>query len=136
MEVLYSSFERTIGYNCKDDITPFYLLEPIYFVVSYGKTRLPIQRIDETFKSDGCTIPKIFRWLFGCAHTNKYLPASIIHDWLLTHPETINYNRNLSSRIFRCVLRNEGVNPLKANIMYYAVDFWQWLENFKTQKWR
>ena len=86
--------------------------------------------------SDGCTIPKVFRWLIGCPHTGKYLPASIIHDYILEHPQTVNYNRRFASRIFKTALLNEGVSPLKAQIMYLAVDIWQAVKNIKTKKWR
>ena len=93
-------------------------------------------KLDKGFTSDGCTIPRFLWNIFGCPHTPKYLPASIIHDWILEYPETVNYNRELASRIFKAVLLNEGVSPLKAQIMYMAVNFWQWLKNFRMRKWR
>ena len=37
---------------------------------------------------------------------------------------------------YHFLFNGEGVSPLKAQIMYIAVDFWQWLKNFRTRKWR
>lgn len=134
MQVFYTDFSHAIGFNYKSD-KPFYLEDHIFFIVEYANKRLR-ERIQRGFRSDGCTIPYVFRWLIGCPHTGAYLPASIIHDWILEHPETVHYNRQFASRIFKTALLNEGVSPLKAQIMYMAVDFWQWLKNFRTRKWR
>ena len=93
-------------------------------------------KLDKGFTSDGCTIPRFLWNIFGCPHTPEYLPASLIHDYVLNHPETVNYNRNLSSRIFKQVLLNEGINKIKAEIMYLAVDIWQAVKNVVIRKWR
>ena len=135
MQVNYTSFEKAVGYNCKNPEKSFYLTDPVFVIVSYANKKIWL-KIPRNFRSDGCTIPKGFRWLMGCSHTGKYLPASIIHDYILEHPQIVHYNRKLASRIFRTVLLNEGVSPLKAQIMYLAVDIWQWLKNFKIRKWR
>ena len=74
--------------------------------------------------------------MLGCPHTPEYLPARLIHDYVLNNPETVIHNRNLSSRIFKQVLLNEGVNKVKAEIMYLTVDIVQWVKNFKTGKWK
>lgn len=37
---------------------------------------------------------------------------------------------------YHFLFNGDGVSPLKAEIMYMAVDFWQWLKNFRTRKWR
>ena len=79
------------------------------------------------FQSDGCTIPKIFRFILGCNHTGKYVAASLIHDFLLEHDEIIP-NRKLVSQAFKAALLKEGVNPIKANLMYFAVELWQILK--------
>lgn len=135
MQVTYTSFKKAVGYNCKNLEKPFYLLESIYVIVTYANKKLYL-KIQEGFLSDGCTIPKGFRWLMGCPHTGKYLPASIIHDYILEHPQIVNYKRKLASRIFKIALLNEGVKPFKAQVMYLAVDLWQAVKNIKTKKWR
>lgn len=136
MRVNYTSFDKAIGYNYKNRKKPFYLLYAIFVIVRYGSQKICFKLADPNFLSDGCTIPYIFRWLIGCKHTPEYLPASIIHDWILEYPETVNYNRELASRIFKAVLLNEGVSPLKAQIMYLAVDIWQAVKNVVIRKWR
>lgn len=136
MQVFYTSFDKAIGYNCKNKNKPFYLIQPVYVIVSYANKNLYLRLDESDFISDGCSIPIGFRWLFGCPHTGKYLPASIIHDWILEHPESVNYNRQFASRIFKQALLNEGVKPLKAQIMYLAVDIWQTVKNVFTRKWR
>ena len=134
MQVFYTDFSHAVGFNYKS-AAPFYIEENIYFIVEYGNKRLR-ECIKRGFKSDGCTIPYVFRWLMGCPHTGKYLPASLIHDWILEHPEIVRHNRRFASRIFEQALLNEGVSPLKAQIMYLAVEFAQWWNNFKTKRWR
>ena len=99
MQVFYTDFSHKIGYNCKSE-KPFYLEDHIFFIVEYANKRIR-ERIQRGFKSDGCTIPYVFRWIMGCPHTGAYLPASIIHDWILEHPETVHYNRQFASRIFK-----------------------------------
>ena len=136
MQVNYTSFDRAVSYNCKNKKKPFYLLYAVYVIVSYANKKIYLKLDDANFKSDGCTLWKIFWLILGCPHSPEYLPASLIHDWILEHPETVNYNRRLASRIFKTVLLNEGVSPLKAQIMYLAVDIWQALKNVFIRKWR
>ena len=135
MQIFYTDLSHLVGYNYKKLEKPFYLMDPVFLIVEYGNKRIRA-KIDRGFISDGCTIPKVFRCLFGCPHTGVYLPASIIHDYILEHPEIVHYNRKLASRIFKTALLNEGVSPLKAQIMYLAVDLWQRLVNLRTHKWR
>lgn len=136
MQVNYTKFDKAIGYNYKNPEKPFYLILPIFVIVSYANKKLYLRLDDANFTSDGCTLWKIFWLILGCPHSPEYLPASIIHDWILEHPETVHYNRELASRIFKAVLLNEGVSPLKAQIMYIAVDTWQALKNIFIRKWR
>lgn len=136
MDVNFTSFDKNIGFNCNNRNRPFYLLNSIIVIVSYADTKRKYLRIQESFTSDGCTLWKIFWLIFGCPHKPEYLPASIIHDWILEHPETVNYNRKFSSQIFKTVLLKTGVNPVKAQIMYLAVEFWQSLTNIWRKKWK
>lgn len=136
MQVFYTRFDKVIGYNYKNENNPFYLIHPIYVIVRYANKKLYLKLDESDFISDGCSIPKGFRWLFGCPHTGKYLPASIIHDWILEHPENVHYHRALANQIFKTVLLNEGVSPLKAQFMYLAVDIWQAVKNVFVRKWR
>lgn len=137
MDVNFTSFNKAIGYNCSNREKPFYLLEQIIVIVTYANNKRKYFKLDDrNFTSDGCTLWKIFWLILGCPHKPEYLPASIIHDWILENPGIVNHNRKFSSRIFMAVLLKTGVNPIKAQIMYLAVEFWQWLTNLWRKKWK
>lgn len=136
MEVNYTSFDKAIGYNCNNTKKPFYLLEPIIVIVSYAKSKRKYLKLETGFISDGCTLWKIFWLILGCPHCPEFVPASIIHDWILENPHVVNYNRKFSSRIFKTVLLTTGVNPIKAQIMYLAVEFWQSFTNLWRKRWK
>ena len=136
MDVNFTSFDKVIGYNYNNRQKPFYLLSPVIVIVSYAVTKRKYLKIQADFTSDGCTLWRIFWLILGCPHKPEFLPASIIHDWILEHPEIVNYNRKFSSQIFKTVLLKTGVNPVKAQIMYLAVEFWQSLTNIWRNKWK
>ncbi|MCD7779986.1 MAG: DUF1353 domain-containing protein [Candidatus Gastranaerophilales bacterium] len=69
---------------------------------------------------DGATIP------FKIGKGNmKLLIPSLFHDLMCEDKSLINYNRNLSSLIFRELLTECGINKIKAQVMYLAVDNFQ-----------
>lgn len=136
MEVFYTDLSKAVGFNYKNKKKPFYLLNPIFFIVQYAKNKRIRAKIDQGFESDGTTVPHLFMWLIGCRHTPEYLNASIIHDWIINHPEIVNYNRKFSSKIFKTVLLQDGVPRWKAHLMYLGVEFGQWYRNFTTKRWR
>lgn len=88
MDVNFTSFDKSIGYNCNNRKKPFYLLVSIIVIVSYAETKRKYLKLKEFFTSDGCTLWKIFWLILGCPHKPEYLPASIIHDWIIEQPET------------------------------------------------
>ena len=135
IEVNYTDFAPVIGYNYRNKEKPYYLMQHIIVIVRDAAQTYYI-KLDKGFTSDGCTIPRFLWNMLGCPHTPEYLPASLIHDYVLNNPETVIHNRNLSSRVFKQVLLNEGVNKVKAEIMYLTVDIVQWVKNFKTGKWK
>lgn len=135
IEVNYTDFAQVVGYNYRNREKPYYLIQHIIVIVRVD-TQTYYIKLDKGFTSDGCTIPRFLWNMFGCPHTPKYLPASIIHDWILAHPEKVFHNRKFASRIFEQALLNEGVSPLNAHVMYLAVEFAQWWNNFKTKRWR
>lgn len=72
------------------------------------------------FKFDGATIP------FGIGKGNMKLPIPAMwHDIMCKHKEKINYNRYLSSLVFKELLLQCGVNRAIANFMFFCVDNWQ-----------
>lgn len=123
IKLTYSDFRESIGYNYKEP-KPFYAIKNIYVnIISKGFNRHFV--IKRGFKSDGCTIPRAFRWFLGCSHKGEYLPASIIHDYILTNKAIVRNCRILSSRIFKQALLQEGASSIKAQIMYLGVEIWQ-----------
>lgn len=134
--VNYTDFAPAVGFNYRNKKKPYYLMRHVIVIVRTGFGYPYYLKINKDFVSDGCTIPRLLWTVLGCPHNQEYLPASLIHDWLLCHPQEINRDRNLSSRIFRQVLLNEGVERWKAQLMYLAVELCQWVRNFKTGKWR
>ena len=112
-ELLYQYKKQKCFYNLKSNVVK---------VKVEGFARSFV--LPNGFQSDGCTIPKIFRFILGCNHKGEYLPASLIHDFLIEHDEIIP-KRKLVSQTFKTALLKEGVNPIKADLMYFAVELWQ-----------
>ena len=133
MEINYI-LDKEIGYNYLNKSKPFRILRGAPIRVCIGKRKLYFM-IPAGFSSDGCSIPKLARFFLGCPHTPEYVPASIIHDYILEHPEIVRYDRREASEIFFNALLKEGVNPPRAVIMFLAVDLWQAVKNLWTEKW-
>ena len=69
---------------------------------------------------DGATIP------FGIGKGNmKLLIPALFHDIMCENKKCINYERKLSSQIFKELLLMCGISKIKANIMYHCVDNYQ-----------
>lgn len=135
MFILHTDISKILGYDYKNESKPFYLQKSVKFAVSY-KGEIKRHEIEQGFTSDGCTIPKIFWVLIGCPHTPKYIPASLIHDWILDNPEAVDYDRKYADLVFKTELLNCGVKPSKAQRMYLAVELWQSVSNLWRHKWR
>lgn len=134
MNIYYADFNKCIGYNCYNKSKPFYLLSDVIVIIEENKKKIYL-KLPKGFQSDGCTIWKPFRLILGCQHTPEYVIGSIIHDYIINNPKTVKYKRNLSSRILLNCWIKEGVNPVKAYIMYLCVDFYQWARNFFVTRW-
>ena len=130
---VYYKFERDIGFNYKNS-KPFYLLKRVFVKIEREK-HVQWLEIPQGFNSDGCSVPKLFRFLFGCPHTPEYVPASIIHDYLVENPHLVDYDRRRASLIFFHALINEGVCPVKAALMFLGVEIWQAISNLWTERW-
>ena len=133
MEIGYN-FDHEIEYNCKDRKKPFRIIRGVVVSYKQGVKAHPFM-IPKGFTSDGCSIPKGVRFLLGCPHTPEYVPASIIHDYLVENPELVDYDRERASLIFFHALINEGVHPVKAALMFLGVDVWQAISNIWTVRW-
>lgn len=132
---VYYNFEHSIEFNSKEKNKPFVLSRTVYIKIEKKGKRVQWLTIPRGFKSDGCSIPKIFRWLLGCQHTPQFVPASIIHDYLIENSDLVSYDRKRASLIFFHSLINEGVSPVKAALMFIGVELWQAVKNLWEDKW-
>lgn len=81
--------------------------------------------IEKGYIWDGATIPRIFWRLTGSKTDPEFQIPSMIHDKLCENKNFINYDRILSSKVFKGLLIGSGVNKFKADMMYIAVDNFQ-----------
>lgn len=133
MKIFYTDFSKSLGYNYKNK-KPLFITKSVFVIIELDCKKIIYLKIPEGFESDGCTLKfKILWLLFGCPHTGKYIPASIIHDYILDNPELVCYNVNISSLIFKQALLNEKVNLFTSNLMYLAVLIYQTLKKIFTK---
>ncbi len=87
---------------------------------------------------NGADIPRLFWRIIGSRCDNDFLIASMLHDYLLEfkyymleevlkHQMSVKEYRRLTSLIFRHVIKEQGTNVVKANIMSWCVDVFQML---------
>lgn len=85
---------------------------------------------------NGADIPRFLWRLVGSRTDNDFLVASMIHDYLLEFKVYIMKEvlkgsitkreyRRLTSLIFRELIKKQGTNTIKANIMSWCVDVFQ-----------
>ena len=85
---------------------------------------------------NGADIPRFFWRIIGSRTDNDFLIASLLHDYLLEFKfymmkevlkNTMKKSeyRRLTSLIFRHVIKLQGTNVIKANIMSWCVDVFQ-----------
>lgn len=90
---------------------------------------------------NGADIPRFLWRLIGARTDNDYLIASMLHDYLLEFKTyimeeilknelSVKEYRRLTSLAFRYIIKEQGTNVIKANIMAYCVDVFQ-MFNFK-----
>lgn len=93
---------------------------------------------------NGADIPRVFWRIIGSRTDNDFLIASMIHDYLLEfkiyimndvlkNQLTVKEYRRLTSLIFRHIIKKQGTNTIKANIMAWCVDMFQILNK---RSWR
>lgn len=85
---------------------------------------------------NGADIPRFFWRIIGSRTDNDFLIASMLHDYLLEFKSYIvnevlkgeikpKEYRRLTSLIFRYVIKEQGTNTIKANVMSWCVDVFQ-----------
>lgn len=93
---------------------------------------------------NGADIPRFFWRIVGSRTDNDFLIASMLHDYLLEFKSYIlnevlkkeikqREYRRLTSLIFRHVIKEQGTNTIKANVMSWCVDVFQM---FNWRAWR
>lgn len=135
MQVRYTNPENLIGFNPHEFVKPFFLTNRLIVNIVELSFNLWVV-VPLGFKSDGCSIPWIFRLILGCKHNPKYVVASIIHDYIVENPQVVDYNRKLSSQIFYNVLLKEKVNKYLAYVLYLGVEIGQIYNTIFKGKWR
>ena len=81
--------------------------------------------IPKGYSWDGATIPFGFRWIIGGKGNPQFLIPSCVHDKMCENKWLIDYNRELSSLIFKELLLACGCNKIKAQVMFLAVNGFQ-----------
>ena len=150
----YEDDELAIGFNsmphvCVRYITPSMTETESNSIKKYPficKTELKVKLFDHEKEEvysftipkgycwNGSDIPRIFWRIIGSKSEPQYLIASCLHDYMLENKEVIDYDRKLTSKVFKGCLRTAGVSSFKAQIMYLAVDTFQSTVCRKTWK--
>lgn len=138
---IYSSYEPVIQVRafCADDTKevkqekrkkPYLLKNELEFLI-HDRNKIFTLLFKKNYAWDGASIPFLFRPVIGKKGSLEFLLPSMAHDKMCEEKHLINYDRKLSSLVFRALLISMGVNKLKANIMYHAVDNFQKLKSWK-----
>ena len=81
--------------------------------------------IEEGYPFDGASIPRFFWRLIGSNTDNTFLIPAMIHDKLCENHSWINYDKQLSTEVFNCMLEANRVNKFKRWMMKHSVNFYQ-----------
>ena len=76
-------------------------------------------RVPKSFVTDYASIPRIFRAIV--LPYGKHSGASVVHDYLYSKSCELNIERKKADKIFLEILKEEGVDPILARLMYIAV---------------
>ena len=76
-------------------------------------------RVPKGFVTDYASIPRIFRAIV--LPYGKHSGASVVHDYLYSKGCDLDIKRKKADKIFFEILKEEGVNPILARLMYIAV---------------
>mgnify|MGYP000969372266 CR=1 FL=1 len=76
-------------------------------------------KVPRGFITDYASIPRIFRPIV--LPYGKHSGASVVHDWLYSSNCNLDISREKADKIFLEILKEEGVNPILARLMYIAV---------------
>ena len=122
---------------------PFELFDSLLVKVSTTQRNFEFT-IFNGYTWNGADIPRFFWRIIGSRTDNDFLVASMLHDYLLEFKSymineildnklTKKEYRRLTSLIFRHVIKEQGTNTIKANVMSWCVDVFQM---FNWRAWR
>lgn len=74
---------------------------------------------------DGASVPRFFWRIIGANTDNKFLVASMIHDYMCENHDCINYDRAFSTAVFNELLKVSEVGNIKRFLMKNSVDIFQ-----------
>lgn len=114
---------------------PFKLHNDVIVIVKTTKREFSFH-IPAKFIWNGADIPKFFWRIIGSSTDNAFLLGSMAHDFMLEQKKYVYCDvlnacismkeyRRLTSLIFRQIIKNSGVNTVKANVMAWCVDVFQ-----------
>ena len=137
---IYSSSEPVIQVRafCADDTKevkkekrkkPYLLKNELEFLIC-GRNKVYSLLFIKNYVWDGASIPFLFRPLIGKKGNLEFLLPSMVHDKMCEEKYLVDYDRALSSKVFRALLISMGVGKIRANIMYHAVDNFQKLKSW------
>ena len=124
---------------------PFILINSVLISIKEDSKGIDFEfEIPKNYIWNGADIPKCL-FFVGQSKDNNYLLASLVHDFMLEKREYIynsilkrsisaNEYRKLTSLVFRQIMKDENTNTIKANIMSFAVDFFQM--SVKSRTWK
>lgn len=123
MIVRHTEFiSEVLGFDTTDVDKPFVLKEKVN--VYYAKDDIKADfNIPKKFRSDGVTLKnKLAQLIICCPHDPRYIPAAIIHDYLVDAKIT---DRQTASNIMFETLIQHNVPYWKAWVMRFFVEFAQ-----------
>lgn len=114
---------------------PFELYNSLNVMVTTSKRKFEFT-IFNGYTWNGADIPRLFWRVIGSRTDNDFLIASMLHDYLLEFKVYIlneilknsiskREYRRLTSLTFRHVIKEQGTNTIKANVMSWCVDVFQ-----------
>ena len=74
--------------------------------------------VPKGFSSDGASIPRVLWSIVGAPWDGEYRRAAVVHDYFFRQRK---YESDVVHRVFYEAMLTDGVEPLKAKLMYYAV---------------
>jgi hypothetical protein len=81
--------------------------------------------IPKMYCFDGASIPRLFWRLIGPNTDNKFLIPAMIHDYMCENHCCVDYDRELSTRVFDSLLKISGVKNYKRFLMKNSVNIFQ-----------